>query len=166
MNRAQGHQFVVDLIRRLSNQYQAHNLLDLAKQASSAQAAYTTDQPTQADRPSPHFHINRRLSQAIIMELVDAYRRGTPTTTLCEQYHLAKGSVLKLLADHNVTMRHQPLTEQQIEQAIERYQAGDSLATIGTALGSTASTVRAALKARGIVMGPAGGSKPGHKRKK
>ncbi|WP_280314727.1 hypothetical protein [Nocardia wallacei] len=62
-------------------------------------------------------------------------------------------------------MRRQPLTEHQIDQAAELYAAGDSLATIGRILGSTATTVRTVLKARGITMRPAGGSNPMRKKR-
>lgn len=153
------------LIRRYSNHAQAHHLHDLAEQATSAQSApCTTTHPSQVDRPSQHFHINRRLSPSTIIELVAAYKAGTNTPELCERYNIAKGSVLKLLQDHGVTMRRQPLTEHQIDQAVTLYEAGQSLATIGTQLGSSPTTIRAALNTRGVVMRPAGGSKPGHKR--
>ncbi|MFI6169070.1 helix-turn-helix domain-containing protein [Nocardia sp. NPDC051052] len=105
--------------------------------------------------------LDRRLSPDTIAELVAAYRSGTSTPKLRKQYQLSKGGVLKLLADHGVTMRNQPLTEEQTDQAVGLYEQGQSLVTIAEQLDSGATAVRTALKARGVVMRPAGGSKPG-----
>ncbi|WP_067475173.1 helix-turn-helix domain-containing protein [Nocardia amamiensis] len=49
--------------------------------------------------------LNRRLSPATIAELVGAYRSGTSTNKLCEQYGLSKGSLMKILQEHGVRMR-------------------------------------------------------------
>jgi len=145
---------LVGLIRRYSNHYDAQQLQDLIYQVESTPKR----KPAKATEKIKPFRVDRRLSPETIAELVDAYRHGTNTPELCQRYQIAKGSVLKILNEHGVTMRRQPLTNHQIGQAAELYVAGDSLATIGHILGSTATTVRAALKARGIGMRPAGGS--------
>ncbi|MBF6276367.1 MULTISPECIES: helix-turn-helix domain-containing protein [Nocardia] len=62
---------------------------------------------------------------------------------------------MKLLAEHGVTMRRQPLTPDQINQAAKLYADGNSLRTIAVQLDSSFSTVREALIARGVQMRPA-----------
>jgi hypothetical protein len=89
--------------------------------------------------------------------LVADYKRGISTPKLCKQYDLSKWSVLKILNDHGVSMRFQSLTDEQIDQAVERYQAGDSLATIARHLGSSPTTVQRALISRGVAIRPKGG---------
>ncbi|OXR47129.1 hypothetical protein B7C42_00251 [Nocardia cerradoensis] len=90
-----------------------------------------------------------------VTELVIAYQAGIPTTELCKRYDISKASILKLLAEHGVTMRRQPLTTDQINQAAKLYADGNSLRTIAVQLDSSFSTVREALIARGVQMRPA-----------
>ncbi|WP_239476653.1 helix-turn-helix domain-containing protein [Nocardia arizonensis] len=144
------------LIRRYSNLYSLSHLQEVIARVSAAQKR----QQVHGQPPVRRYRIDRRLTPEVIAELVDAYRQGTSTPTLCEQYNLSKGSVLKLLAQHGITMRHQPLTDLQIDRAVEQYRAGDSLATIAKQLDSAATTIRSALAARGIGMRPAGGGNP------
>lgn len=156
------HCFFVGLIRHYSNRYNATHLQEVIDQVDSTPKR----KRAKASEGIKPFRVDRRLTPDQIAELVEAYRQGVGTPELCYCYQLAKGSVLKILKEHGVTMRRQPLTEHQIDQAVDLYAAGDSLATIGRHLGSTATTVRAALQARGIGMRPAGGSRPGRTRKK
>ena len=53
----------------------------------------------------------RRLSPETIAELVAAYEAGESTNSLCRRFGISKGGVLKLLADHNIAMRQQPMTQ-------------------------------------------------------
>lgn len=148
---------MVGLIRKYSNQ----NILPRLRQVIEQVEASSKREPTPSHQSVQPYRIDRRLSPGQLAELVAAYKRGTSTPKLCEQYDLSKGSVLKILADHGVTMRQaRHLTEAQIEKAVEWYQAGDSLTTIGKRLGSSPTTVQRALVTRGIPMRPAGGSKP------
>ncbi|WP_418001557.1 hypothetical protein ACNO8X_14565 [Mycobacterium sp. PDNC021] len=65
--------------------------------------------------------LDRRLSSDTVAELVAAYQSGVSTNQLCEQYSISKGGVLKLLADHGVAMRQQPMTDAEINQAVHLY---------------------------------------------
>jgi len=47
----------------------------------------------------------------MISELVAAYRSGESTNSLCIRFGISKGGVLKLLADHGVTIRQQPMNK-------------------------------------------------------
>lgn len=96
--------------------------------------------------------LDRRLSAVTIAELVDAYQAGTSTPELCKRYGLSKGGVLKLLGDAGVTMRKQPMTDEQAELAVRLYGEGRSLQAIGDELGKAKSSVREALIGRGVTM--------------
>ncbi len=98
--------------------------------------------------------LDRRLSAAMIAELVAAYQAGTSTPELCKRYGLSKGGVLKLLGEAGVAMRKQPMTDEQTELAVRLYGEGRSLAAIGDQLGKAKSSVREALIARGAAMRP------------
>lgn len=155
------YEFLVGLIRKYSNQDTLTRFSQAVEQAKANRR-----KPSKKPQVTPTFKVTRRLSADTIAELVEAYRQGTSTLELQKRYDLGKGTVLKLLADHNVPMRQQQhLTEAQIDKAVEQYQAGDSLATIAKQIGSTATTVRRLLQARGVVMRPAGGANPMRRRR-
>lgn len=44
-----------------------------------------------------------------------------PPTLLCERYELSKGGLLKILGEHGVKMRNQPMTEEEIDWAVKLY---------------------------------------------
>jgi hypothetical protein len=67
-------------------------------------------------------------------------------------YGLSKGSVLRLLHEHGVAMRRQPMTESEVDQATILYRAGWSLSMIGSKFSLDGMTVRAALLKRGVAM--------------
>ncbi|MBF6228800.1 helix-turn-helix domain-containing protein [Nocardia abscessus] len=117
--------------------------------AAPARRPRKTDSSTVRPR-----RLDRRLSPNTISELVDAYRSGTSTNTLCEQHGLSKGGLLKILQEHGVQMRNQPMTGEEIDQAADLYQAGDSLKTIANKLGKAKGSVWKALRNSGIEMRP------------
>jgi hypothetical protein len=65
----------------------------------------------------PH-RLNRRLSAEMTAELVDAYKSGIGTPELCKSYELSKGGLLKILREHGVQMRCQPMSEDEINRAV------------------------------------------------
>ncbi len=69
---------------------------------------------------------------------------------LTNKYNLGKGTVLRLLRGHNVQLRKQPLTANQVSQAIQLYQQGLSLAYVGERLGRDQSTIHDALRRAGV----------------
>jgi hypothetical protein len=71
----------------------------------------------------------------VIAQLVEDYEAGVETTELTERYRLGKGTVLKLLRVHGVAMRRQGLSPAEIDEAIQLYAAGWSLAKIGERFG-------------------------------
>lgn len=65
-------------------------------------------------------------------------------------YHLGKGTVLRLLREHGVQLRNQRMTAAEIEQAIQLYGQGLSLAAVGAKLGYDHGTIWRALKGAGV----------------
>lgn len=63
--------------------------------------------------------LHRRLSPDTIAELVAAYQSGTSTNELCRRFNVSKGGALRLLAEHGVPMRQQPMTEDEIDRAVQ-----------------------------------------------
>jgi hypothetical protein len=72
---------------------------------------------------------------------------GVPLTTT---YHLGKGTVLRLLRKAGVTLRQQPLTDDQINRAVQFYEQGCSLTQVGEHLGRDHTVIWNALKQAGI----------------
>ncbi|MBF6189488.1 MULTISPECIES: helix-turn-helix domain-containing protein [Nocardia] len=73
--------------------------------------------------------------------MVDAYRSGTSTNTLCEQHGLSKGWLLKILQEHGVQMRYQPMTEEEIKWAVRLYGEGRSINSVARKLGKSKGSV-------------------------
>jgi transposase-like protein len=97
--------------------------------------------------------LDRRLSPDTIAELVAAYHSGSSTNQLCWRYGISKGGMLKVLADHDVTMRYQPMTDDEITEAVRLY-VNDELSIRSTAerLGKSKGSVWKSLRERGIQM--------------
>ena len=98
------------------------------------------------------FKLDQRLDEVIRAEIVTSYVSGEPSTAIAALYGLNKNSVIKVLREAGVPIRRQSLTNEQIDDAAQLYQAGQSLAKIGIKLGVEASTVRRALLSRGVRM--------------
>lgn len=94
----------------------------------------------------------QRLDADTVKRLVADYNAGVPTTQLSKKYGLGKGSVLKLLSDAGTPMRRQPMSEVQVDGAVQLYQSGLSLIQVGAQLSIHSSTVWRALRARGVTM--------------
>ncbi|MEU2031106.1 helix-turn-helix domain-containing protein [Nocardia amamiensis] len=78
--------------------------------------------------------------------MVDAYRSGLSTNRLCEQYGLSKGGLLKILQEHGVKMRNQPMTGEEIDRAVRLYGEGQSLNAVARHLGKSKGSVWKALR--------------------
>ncbi len=70
------------------------------------------------------------------------YQAGVLVKDLATKYQISRETVSKHLRRHGIAPRPVGLNEQQIKEAIRRYEQGDSLATIGKRMGVTAHTVR------------------------
>ncbi len=65
---------------------------------------------------------------------------------------VGKGTVLRLLREQGIQLRNQRMMPTEIEPAIQLYQAGHSLAVVGTKLGYDHGTIWRALKRAGVAM--------------
>ena len=145
------HKSLVGLLQVYSNRY-AHQIRTVIQLVESAPKRSATS----TNVTVRHRQLDRRLSPDIITELVATYRAGTSTNELCRRYNISKGSVLKLLANHGVTMRQQPMTEQEINEAVHLYVDDEvSIRAIATTLGKSKGSVWKALHERGVTMRPA-----------
>ena len=122
----------------------------MAQESAASSAHRVTAAPRR-----PRHKLDQRLSSDLIAELVASYEMGAPTTQLTGRYGLSKGAVLKLLRESGVSIRRQPLTPQQIADAMSLYASGLSLVQVGERLGSHPTTVRSAFKRFGVPRRPA-----------
>jgi hypothetical protein len=97
----------------------------------------------------PHQAV-QRLGPARVAEMANSYERGTATTELTQRYGLGKGTVLRLLHEQGVVLRHQPLATESAAEAIALYQAGWSLARIGTKMQRQPTVIRDLLERSGV----------------
>jgi transposase-like protein len=95
-----------------------------------------------------------RLSQAERERLVQDYVSGMPTTQLTQQYGLAKGTVLRILADADVSMRRQGVGEEDVARLADLYEQGLSVASVATQLGYAPTSVARALRRAGVELRP------------
>lgn len=94
--------------------------------------------------------LDRRLSAATIAEVVEGYQEGSSTNQLCERHGLSKGGLLKILQEHGVQMRNQPMTEEEIDSAVRLYSEGKSLSAVARQLGKAKGSIYQALQGRGV----------------
>ncbi|WP_280395021.1 hypothetical protein [Nocardia brasiliensis] len=99
--------------------------------------------------------LERRLLQATVDELVQAYGEGASTAELAERYGVSKSAVLALLIKRGVR-RYQSMTEVDIDHAEQLYLEGHSLVACSRLTGFPASSINHALHKRGTPMRPAG----------
>jgi hypothetical protein len=101
--------------------------------------------------PTPRIHaVHRRLSPDTIQQLITDYQAGTPSTQLMLTYNIGKGTVLRLLREHDVHLRRQRMSPNEITQAIQLYGQGLSIAAVGAQLGYGDGTIWRALKRAGV----------------
>ena len=129
--------------------YSRHpDLLRLARKLAKLQVSGGVERPETG--PKVVRSIGLRLSAELRAEIVQQYRDGIPTTSLCELHGLGKSTVLKLLAEAGVQMRRQPLSEPEIEAAARLYADGRSLSKVSAELGIAQSSLQLAFKQRGV----------------
>ena len=103
--------------------------------------------------------LRRRLDPSLVDEIVEKYQSGATTPSLCVDYTLSKGGLLKLLRDEGVELRCQPLSEEQVREATALYKSGKSIAAIAKHFDVSYNGVRQALVRAGIQRRPRGGSR-------
>lgn len=89
-----------------------------------------------------------RLSRQRQEELVERYGAGALRRELADAYRIALGTVTEILKRHDAG-RRTALSDEQVDQAVDGYEAGKSLAALGRELGVDANTVRSRPTKRG-----------------
>jgi hypothetical protein len=87
-----------------------------------------------------------------VNQLVADYQSGITTTQLMKDYKISKTSVLKLLKNAGVKMRHQSLTKEQVNEAAVLYEGGRSLAVVAATMGLPQESLRRAMITIGMKM--------------
>lgn len=108
-----------------------------------------------AHRP-PH-RLDRKVSPEIAAQLVADYESGVSSTHLTMIYSLGKGTVLKLLNEAGVQMRHQGLSEKNLEEAATLYREGWSLPQVAERFGCSVGSVRKEFRTHGVKIQPPNG---------
>ncbi|MET9285980.1 hypothetical protein [Nocardia beijingensis] len=144
--------FVVGVSGRYLKQWERDWLQKVIARIEAAPARRPPSAGSSAVKPR---RLDRRLSPVTVAELVEGYQGGASTNRLCEQYELSKGGLLKILQEHGVQMRNQPMTEEEIDWAVQLYGEGQSLNAVARQLGKSKGSVWKALRERGVEMRPA-----------
>lgn len=84
--------------------------------------------------------------------VVTRYSNGETSTTLAEEYGVAKSTILRILREARVVVRRQPMTPDQVSEAAQLHQAGLSLSQVAKQLGVNQETMRAAILRAGVVL--------------
>ena len=84
--------------------------------------------------------------------LIAYYRAGTTVYTLGSQFGIDRRTVGAILKRHGVQTRWQRLSPARIDEAVELYESGWSLARIAERVGVTPTTVHRRLRDRGVRM--------------
>ncbi|MUL45658.1 hypothetical protein FZI85_28350 [Mycobacterium sp. CBMA293] len=148
---------LVELLRHYSKPVhqgsRLRRLVEMMEQSTNRQVREPVEPP------APH-RLDRRLTAAVVSELIAAYQAGETTGVLRQRYGLSQGSVLKLLREQGVVMRRQGLSETDKAVVAELYRGRATLAQLGTRFGVSPNVVRRALLAAGVTMRARGGGKP------
>jgi hypothetical protein len=103
--------------------------------------------------------LRRRLDPALVAEIDKKYQSGATTPSLCAEYSISKGGLLKLLRDEGIQLRRQPLNDEQVREATALYENGVSLEVIAEHFDVSYNGVRQTFVRAGIERRPRGGSR-------
>lgn len=93
-----------------------------------------------------------RLSAEDQVSVVARYSNGETSTTLAEEYGVAKSTILRILREARVVVRRQPMTLEQVSEAAQLYEAGLSLSQVAKRLDVNQETMRTAILKAGVVL--------------
>ncbi|WP_079628873.1 helix-turn-helix domain-containing protein [Mycobacteroides abscessus] len=131
--------------------YSKYQFMQLGRVIERVEAA--PQRRRSAGSPATVVHrVDRRLSAETIAELVAAFENGASVPDLARQYEVSKRALRKLLRDQGMQMRKQPLSDNEVELAMNLYADGLSLREIGGQLGRGKTTVSNALSRRGVTL--------------
>ena len=91
-----------------------------------------------------------RLASGVDLEITERYQSGESSTKLAKYFGIGKSSILKVLRNNNVEIRHQPMTRDQIMLAVKLYTDGLSLMAVGSRFNRSASAIQNVLIREGV----------------
>jgi transposase-like protein len=125
---------LVELLHRYSRLAYMITTLVRAKKGAS-----TPRKPGRSN-PSP-VPVRKRVPKHLHQEIITSYQAGATTRQLAQHYGVCKTNIENLLHRANVPMRNQPLTPNQVSEAIQLRAQGLSTYKIAERFGVVQSTV-------------------------
>lgn len=102
----------------------------------------------------------KRLSGDQRADVVARYDAGETSTVLASEYGVAKSTILGILRANSVVVRRQPLTAEQVGEAVQLYETGLSLSEAADRLRVNQETMRVAMLAAGVSLRAPTGKAP------
>jgi hypothetical protein len=137
--------YLVELVRLYSNPAGRDVLLSrVRRDALSVRPTESLDQQRRQHQ--------RRLSMAVVTELIKAYERQETVKELAKRFGIHRATVTALLRRHGVVLRRPGLASDDIPAAASLYRQGWSCARLGERFGVDAATAWRALCSAGIAM--------------
>jgi len=138
----------VDLLRTYSNRpYEEPRVRRLLKKVQASQGL---SHPARSADPAPRR--SRKVAEAKHPAIVDGYLAGRSVNELAAEFGINRRTVLGILTKQGVNRRPTGMSEEQVLEAIQRYESSASLATVGRALGFSVNTIRKELLNAGTPM--------------
>lgn len=134
--------------------YSKYQFMQLGRVIERVEAAPKRRSTSRNSMPAVR-SLNRRLAPEMVEELVTAFESGAEIPMLAHRYGVSKRALRHLLSGQGLQMRKQPLSEGEVELAINLYAEGLSLREIGAQIGRGKTSVRDALIQHGVVLRPA-----------
>lgn len=112
---------------------------------------FNTVRPVPIAAPRVHA-VGRRLSAEIRQQLLADYQAGVSAKELARRYQLSRSSIRAVLRASGLPQRYQAMTVVELDQAVELYAGGSTIAEVASVLGRPYSTVQTALTQRSVAM--------------
>jgi hypothetical protein len=85
-----------------------------------------------------------------VRQLVRDYQAGVSANQLATRYQLSRSSIRRLLRESGTPRRYQAMIDAEVNQAVELYQSGLTIAQVAAKLNRPWSTVQTALTRRDV----------------
>jgi hypothetical protein len=103
--------------------------------------------------------VQRRLQESELDELAEAYLAGATLSELSDRFEKHRTTLSTDLERRGVARRYRLVEGERLQRAIQGYQDGQSVVSIGKGLGAAGNTVRKALIEAGVKLRPRRGWK-------
>jgi hypothetical protein len=100
------------------------------------------EQTTPISKPQKQVH--RRLLEVEVDELVEAYQAGATVYEFADRFHMHRSRISVALERRGMARRYRMVEGDRLQRAIQEYQIGKSVVSIGKELGVAGDTVRRA----------------------